>query len=183
MVKRRNNHKWVFRAVFLILLIIAGVICYLVWDNYFRDKKIDDNKESQEQVIEDKETTGEKQEEEQQESGQEDDGKKTKQYEGDDPNLKEELSGSVTYAGKLDNRITIRVNIDQYLGDGECKLNLMSGDAVAYSETTKIVSAASTATCEGFDIPSSSVGAGNYTILIDLSSGGKKGTIRGEIKL
>ena len=182
MVKRRRNHKWVFKVVFLTLLIIAGIICYLVWDNYFRDKKIDYNKESQEQVINDKETTGEKQEE-QQESGQEDDGKKTKQYEGDDPNLKEELSGSVTYAGKLDNRITIRVNIDQYLGDGECKLNLMNGDAVVYSETAKIVNAASTATCEGFDIPTSSVGAGNYTILIDLSSGGKKGTIKGEIKL
>lgn len=182
MTKRRNNNKWVFRLGFLMLLMIAGVICYLVWDNYFNDKKINDEK-SQEQVVEGGETIEEKQEEEQQENIQEEDEKKTKQYEGEDPNKRNELSGSVTYAEKMDNRVVIRVNIDQYLGDGECELNLVNGNTVIYNKTVKIVSAASTATCEGFDIPASNIGAGDYTILINLSSDNKKGVIKGEIKL
>ena len=183
MAKRRSNHKWILRLVFLMLLIIAGVICYLVWDNYFNDGK-NDARESQEQIVEDEEVVEEKQDnEQQQEKIQEEDEKKTKQYEGEDPNKGNELSGSVTYAEKLDSRIIIRVNIDQYLGDGECELNLVSGSTVVYNKAAKIVSAASTATCEGFDVPASNIGAGDYTILINLSSDNKKGVIKGEIKL
>ena len=37
--RRRRNKKWTSRLIFLVLLIIAGIIVYLVWDGYFNDKE------------------------------------------------------------------------------------------------------------------------------------------------
>lgn len=181
MVKRRRNHKWIYRIIFLVLLVCAGIICYLVWDNYFNDKKDDNSDVSYEQTVVQEEKEEDKIEQETKEDKKEEDEKKTVQYEGDDPNTKDELSGTVTYAGKVDNRVTIRVNIDQYLSEGKCELGLVKNGAMKYSETANIASAASTATCEGFDVSASNLESGKYDIIINISSGAKKGVIKGEV--
>ena len=36
--RRRRSKRWLGKVLFLVLIIVAGVVCYLVWDNYFRDK-------------------------------------------------------------------------------------------------------------------------------------------------
>ncbi|MBR2754044.1 hypothetical protein IKD82_02715 [Candidatus Saccharibacteria bacterium] len=177
--KRKRNKKWVYRLLMLVLLIIAGVIVYLVWDGYFNDKKMENN-DNQEQIIVEEETSEVKTIVE--EIDEEDD-KKTKQYEGEDPNIKEELSGSVTFAGKIDERITVRLNIDQYLSDGKCTIHFVKNNNEVYSETTNIISSASTSTCEGFDIITDGFENGKYEIMIDLSSGEKRGIIRGKIDI
>ena len=184
MTKRhRRSRKWTSWLILPVFLIAAGVVCYLVWDNYFNNKP--NEQEEQEQVI-----AEEKKEKDErlsnnvvEENNSEVDNKKVIQYEGEDPNLSEELSGSVTYAGVLNNRITIRVNIDQYLSDGSCALNLISNGNTVYSESAKVVNSASTATCEGFDVPVSNVGTGAYGIEIEISSGEKSGIIKGEVEI
>lgn len=180
--KRKRNRSWISWVFIFALLVAACVVCYLVWDNYFNEKQ-PDNEGTQEQVIEEEKKTEETETEEKTESVSEEDEKKTIQYEGDDPNLKEELSGSVTYAGKIDNKITIRLNIDQYLNNGNCELHLMNNGAEVYGDTTRIIGSASTATCEGFDIPATNIGNGKYDIVINIFSGEKKGTIKGEINI
>ena len=83
----------------------------------------------------------------------------------------------------MNDKITIRVNIDQYLSEGNCTLSLISDETVVYNENVKIINSASTATCEGFDIPVSNMDEGNYNIVIKLSSGDKIGSIKGEIRI
>ena len=177
MPKRKRNKKWIHRLIFLVLLIAAGVICFLVWDNYFNDQKDDERTETEtseqvedEVIVEDDEVI-------------KGDDKKVEQYDGEDPNEAEELSGVVTYARVVDNKVMIRVNIDQYLSGGSCKLDLMSGGTVVYQDVANIVNSASTATCEGFDFSLSELSSGTYEIIIKVETSDKMGTIRGNLEI
>lgn len=181
--ERKNGRKWVSRVLFFMLFVVAVVICYFVYEVYFKEKDSGITDDSGViQTTEEFNDSGDS-------VGSEDDNvevpekDKVIQYEGEDPNLSEELSGSVTYAGVLNNRITIRVNIDQYLSEGSCALSLLSNDTVIYSESANIINSASTATCEGFDIPVSNVRAGDYEIIIIISSYGKSGVIKGRVEV
>ena len=173
--RKKNNKKWLYWILVVILFVVAAVVCYLVWDNYFRDKKEDepvgeqslvkeeDNEDVEEQIVVEKE--------------------KVVPYEGEDPNSKDELTGVVTYAGVSDDNLMIRVNIDQYLESGSCELGLWKDGASAYTDKARIVNSATTATCEGFNVPTSGLSEGNYNIVIKISSGNKSGTINGEAKI
>ena len=110
-------------------------------------------------------------------------GKKVTQYEGEDPNKAEELSGVVTMASVVDGTLMIRTNIDQYLGAGSCELQILRGGEVIYSSTANIVAAASTATCQGFDVPVAAVGSGEAQIIINLNAEGKNGTMNSEVNI
>ncbi len=104
------------------------------------------------------------------------------QNEGEDPNQKEELTGSLTSAQISGDKLIIRVNIDQFLTTGNCVLNLTSGSKNA-SKEANIISVASTSTCEGFDVPINSLSSGLWNIEVKLSSNDKIGTIIGEVNI
>ena len=180
--KRKRNKRWVSRLLILVLFVAAGVVLYLVWDTYFNDNRLRDGRLYEQTTKEDRGIDEEKIEEDRIEASENDE-KRVVQYEGDYPNLKEELSGSVTYAGRIDDRIVIRVNIDQYLNEGKCDLHLVSDGIEEYNDTVGIIGSASTATCEGFDVPIAGMGSGRYDIIINMSSGDKKGVIRGEVNI
>ncbi len=176
--RRKRNRKWISWLIILILLIGAGTVCYLVWDSYFRKEdntvqnesiKEEEKKESSEAEAELKSETPEK--------------KKVEQYDGEDPNQANELTGVVTYAGVSGSNLIIRVNIDQYLESGQCELTLKRGGANIYSSIASIIGNASTATCEGFDVPISKLGGGNIEININLKANNKAGLIRGEANI
>ncbi len=178
--RRRKNKKWLGTFLFLVLLVIAGVICYLVWDNYFRDKGEDVDEEKSKtvavQVVDgDEEIENEKVEVVEKE--------KTEQYDGEDPNIKSELTGVITYAGVMGSELVIRVNIDQYLAEGGCYLVLSKDGAVIYDAIVEIVDSAATATCAGFNVPVAGLGEGSLDIVIDMRSGDKEGTISGRVEL
>ena len=105
---------------------------------------------------------------------------KVVQYDGEDPNIAEELSGVITYTGFNNDRLMVRVNIDQYIDDGECRLDLMRGGVLIHEEVTGIVGNVSTASCDGFDVPVDIIGEGAVDIEIHLDSDGKTGIIKGE---
>lgn len=174
--KRKKNKKWIFWVIMIVLFVAAGAVCYLVWDNYF--KKKEDKPIEEQSVVEvavDDVVAGQEQVEEVVEK------EKVVQYEGEDPNEEDELTGVVTYVGVSGESLMIRVNIDQYLDSGSCELSLIQ-NGVAYSDTTNIVGSAATATCEGFNVPVSGL-SGNYEIVIKINSGGKNGIIKGEAKI
>ena len=77
----------------------------------------------------------------------------------------------------------MRLNIDQYLEDGECRLFLKRSGNVIHDEVTGVVGNAMTATCEGFDIPIDGIGSGQVSIEVMVSSGEKSGTITGAVDI
>ncbi|MDO4746776.1 MAG: hypothetical protein Q4A70_00305 [Candidatus Saccharibacteria bacterium] len=176
--KQKRNKKWISWLIILILFIAAAVVAYLVWDNYFRDK--DDNRQREEtptSVVENKpvETT---------ETTEITEKPKVVQYDGDDPNTAEQLSGAITHAEVSGESLMIRVNIDQYLEEGECELKLLdSSGTIIYSDLTVIMGNVATSTCEGFDVPVSEIGSGITEIRVGLSAGEKSGEIRGEVDI
>ena len=180
--KRKRNKKWLSLIIALMLLVGAGVVCFLVWNAYFKDKDNHNDKVDasvvEEQKKEEKKT--EKKTEEKKEETVEKE--KTVQYDGDDPNTKGELTGVITYAGVNNGKLMIRVNIDQYVS-GTCTLSLRREGMNVGSQEAPIISSASTATCEGFDVSTDSLGSGKTSIIIYLSGDGKTGEISGEVDL
>ena len=181
--RRRNNKKWIIGGLILSILIIVGVSLLVVWNN----KRQDDNKKEDEmEVIEaekNEDTKKRNSETEEEYSERMADQKKIKQYEGEDPNKAEELTGVVTYAGVNGDPLIIGTNIDQFLGEGTCTLSLMRDGGVLYSAESNIMAEVSTSTCDGFNVPVSGLGKGMIDIIIKLSAGGKTGTIRGEVNI
>lgn len=179
--RRKNGKKWAFRGLMLVLFVMAGAMCYLVWDAYFRVKDGDevggDDGASVEVVEEPKEKTKEEPEEEEESEVVEKE--KVVQYEGEDPNESGELTGAVTSAMLEGDNLVVRVNIDQYLSEGSCALELMQNGRIVYSDTVGIEAMVTTATCGRMAVPASKLDGGEYEVTVRLESGGKKGVIRG----
>lgn len=179
--RRRRNKKWLKAILFLILIIVAGVICFLVWDSYFKD----DNSEVESEVIEQPivEQGKTEAESEVEESVEVVEKEEVLQYDGADPNESVDLTGVITYTNVANGVLTIRVNIDQYISAGSCELALVRGGAEIYSETVQMIDSASTSTCKGFDVSTDGLGSGSTSIIINLSGDNKNGVISGEVVL
>lgn len=177
--RKRKSKKWINGIIFLVLIVAAGVMCYFVWDAYFRDKteKPGDGGSEVQVAGDDKE---DKKEEIEVKSDGSTEKPKVEQYDGDDPNTLTGLTGVLTYAGVSNGYLRLRVNIDQYLSSGTCILVLSRNGNQIYSDYTNIVDSASTSTCEGFDVLASELGTGGLQIKITLASGDKNGVITGE---
>lgn len=178
--RRRQRRKWIFRIFFLLLLVAAVVICYFVWDGYFnKEEKPKDGDDIL--VVVDK-----KEEDKLGEDAGEVEGvtkEEIRQYDGDDPNEKSELTGVITYAGVSGDYLRIRVNIDQYLSNGRCDLTLARNNETVFTDSTTIIDSVTTSTCEGFDVLLNQLGNENLKIIVNLKSGEKSGVITGEVNL
>ena len=102
--------------------------------------------------------------------------KTPEQYEGQDVNQLDKLTGTVTYSEKAGNKYRIRVNINQFL-----KLTVFSSGNSVYSETVNVVSNPSSGSCEGFDIPLANLPSGNLNFKIEVNANQKTGLIEGLI--
>lgn len=182
--RRKRSKKWIGWLLFLILLVVAVVICYFVWDGYFRDKKKDEPKkeDTPSRVVEKKEEKKSEQKVEEK-TTEVLEKEKVVQYDGEDPNEAAEITGAITYAKVSGENLVIRVNIDQYLNSGKCTLGLRRDGGTIYTAEASIVDAATTSTCEGFNVPMTELSGGHTTIWIFLESGDKTGEIHGEVDL
>ena len=181
--RRKRSKKWIFWLFFLVLLIAAGYVCYAVWDGYFNDDKEEVTHEEEKKDEEDEVKIEEKVESESEGSETIVQKEEVVQYDGENPNNSGEITGVVTYAGVAGDKLMIRMNIDQYLSGGECALRLIEYGDEVYSDVAGLDSSASTTTCMGFDIPVAAIGGGSFQIIIDVNSGGKNGTITGEVSI
>ena len=94
--------------------------------------------------------------------------KTPEQYEGQDVNQLDKLTGTVT--------------INQFLKlPGTCKLTVFSSGNSVYSETVNVVSNPSSGSCEGFDIPLANLPSGNLNFKIEVNANQKTGLIEGLI--
>ena len=194
MTKKQKNKNWVSWILMIVLFVVAAAIVYLVWDAYFREKDISDNDDVNKDgsaVIEEgakDNSTTEKNEQESEERElsvveAEENEKDIPGYDGDDANTSLELTGAVTYADVIDDQLIIRVNIDQFLAEGNCELKLLKENELVYNDTARITNSAATATCEGFNVPITDVMNDYLMIQIQLSSGDKNGLINGEVNI
>ena len=177
--KRKRNKKWVLPLVLVFLAVVTGIIVCFVLNN--RSNSEGGTSGEQESNIVDKPQKEKESAPEGEEASPEK--KKVEQFDGDDPNSADSLSGVVTYAGVNGGSLMVRVNIDQYLEGGECGLTLNRGGTTIYSSVAEIVGGPSTASCAGFDVPFSEIGSGEIEIIINLKSDDRKGTIRGEANI
>ena len=177
--KRKSRKDWIYRLLIIVLLVGAGVVMFLVWNNYFKDEKRDERDTG---YVDEKETRRQAGDEKKEKDEAEEvvEGKKVEQFDGDDPNVATELSGVVTYAGVNGDLLMVRVNIDQYLDSGKCELRLMQNGNVTYSSEAGVASGPSTSSCMGFDVPVNDL-KGNYEIIVKLNSGERTGVITGEV--
>lgn len=181
--KQKKTKKIIYWLFMLVLLIAAAGVTYLVWDNYFNDQK-DDVETSSENNSEEKEKVRESNKNVEGELKSEAPEKeKVVQYDGEDPNTAQGLSGAITHAAVSGANFVLRVNIDQYVTGGNCELTIKRNGATIYNNIVSIIGSASTATCEGFDIPVNRLGGGPVEININLSADGKGGVIRGEANI
>ena len=181
--RRKRSRKWISWLIILILLIAAGVVVFLVWDNYFKEDKEGKDSEESEVVVAvlgNQDNSKVEKEDKQPEVIEK---KEIVQYEGSNPNQNSNVTGALTYAGVVGKNLVIRVNIDQYLSGGNCKLSLITDGVVVHEEFAGISESATTSTCEGFNVPVAGLASGTYQILINVSAGEKMGKISGEVKI
>lgn len=102
-----------------------------------------------------------------------------KQYEGDLPNSKSSITGVINYKSVIDGVLQIRVTIDQSISSGTCtlKLSRVSSDMVV-TRQANTVSNPSSSTCEGFSVPVSELGQGEWDISVNVEGDSKTGVIK-----
>lgn len=102
----------------------------------------------------------------------------------DKPNQSTGLTGSITYTAVEDDKLIIRVNIDQIVGEyGTCSLTLSKAGRKDIIKAVNTMDNPSSSTCQGFDIPIKELAKGVWNIRINLSVGGKLGVVEGRVEL
>ncbi len=178
--KKRKNGKIIFGILIIAALSVAGFFCY----EYFFKPKEENKPTTPSQTV--TPTPVENPDNGRGETPEKPLEKEpVVQYDGNNPNEAASLTGVVTYAGATDSNVIIRVNIDQYVDGGSCNLSLYQNGNAVYQAGASLIADVSTSTCDGFNIPRSSIynAGGTYEIVINLFAGDKKGTIKGEVSL
>lgn len=188
--KQRRNKAPIFIIFFFILAIIATIIVLKIFKIIDQKGKPSSNSESAEIVHQktDQPSTNNENQSIHTEDGTREDAeagrtpKTPEQYEGQDVNQLNKLTGTITYSEKSGDKYRIRVNINQFLKlPGTCKLTITSASTVVYTQTVSIISNPSSGSCEGFDIPLSGIPSGDLNIKIEVNANQKTGLIEGRI--
>lgn len=106
----------------------------------------------------------------------------TPSYEGENTNTSQTLTGVINYAGITNGTLMIRTTINQALSSGTCQLTLSNGSKTV-TRSSNIAQNPSSSTCEGFDLPTSELGSGNWTITITVTSGDRTGELKGNVTI
>lgn len=176
------RHPWFY--VGLVLLVAAAV--FGIWFAFFRPQNtntevLDTSNNAIGSVPSETKAKGKETEKEDENATT---GKKQTptQYDGEDPNTLDEITGYISYAAVNYDHYSIRLTINQYLSSGTCNLTMTSGSST-FTKAAEIATSASTSTCQGFDIPLSELSSGSWQISIKISADGKTGTITGDASL
>ncbi|MBR5621377.1 hypothetical protein IKW75_02770 [Candidatus Saccharibacteria bacterium] len=101
------------------------------------------------------------------------------QYDGEDPNKAESLSGLITYSGVSEGAFLVNVSIDQYVS-GSCDIVLENATGQTNTYQATIVAGPTSGFCsyEG-PVPA----AGTWKITVKINGNGKTGTVTGEVSI
>ncbi len=111
---------------------------------------------------------------------------KTPQYEGEDPNQLNELTGMIIYKD-IDpetNALHSAVSISQYLQEGgQCVYNIKQGDTILSTASAAVTAEVSTSVCGPFSLPLTGLSPGRYQIEVLITGDGKQGTIIEDLEI
>ena len=110
---------------------------------------------------------------------------KAVQFEGEDPNELDELTGSITRHSISGGQLTVVASIDQYLSsDSNCRLVLkdQSGKEIRSTDALSVTAEATSSVCGPLVVSTSQL-SGAYTIDIIITSPDKSGHIITEINI
>ena len=82
----------------------------------------------------------------------------------------------VTAANQNGNVLNIRTLIQTVSSDGTCMLTMSGPSSKQYSATSDVQAGPTTSTCKGFDVPTSALSAGKWTITIQYEDTSSKGS-------
>src|SRR5574344_1225038 len=105
----------------------------------------------------------------------------TKQYDG---NASSRMSIVITKNEVVNGKYYLRVLINEVLEDSaKCKLEMSGPNGSSLSRSASVANNPGSSSCEGFDIPTSGITAGNWTFTVNVTSGEKTGSVSGKITI
>jgi hypothetical protein len=94
----------------------------------------------------------------------------------DNGNTKDTLEASITAANQNGSTLQIRTLIEKVSASGTCTLKISKG-AKTVTKTSDTQALSSASTCMGFDIPTSELSKGEWSLVITITIGDKKATL------
>lgn len=94
----------------------------------------------------------------------------------DNGETKDTLVASITAANQNGSMLQIRTLIESVSANGTCSLKISKG-AKTVTKTSATQALSSASTCMGFDIPTSELSKGEWTLVITITVGDKKATL------
>lgn len=182
--QNKSSKKVIITLVLLLLVIGTSVGAYIILNQNDSNSAQEDKKNGTEK---DKNSNSNKNKNDEYNSNNnpvehESEKEITPGYEGENPNLNDSLTGSINYTGVAGNNLIIRTTINQTISSGSCEISLTNGSTTV-TRTSGIIPNPSSSSCEGFDIPTSELGSGNWEITIKITSNDKSGVLKGTAKI
>lgn len=168
--KKRKNGIKIIIIILSIAIVVSGVVCgYFFWYQSSQSDETVDNQPNENSSIS---TDGNITPEPIRETSKE-------PLQNDSANVDQKsLTGYITYKNVENGKLIIRVQIDQFLTSGTCKITVGG-----YSEQVNIITNPSSSTCQGWDIQTSKLQNGNQKISIDINSGDNSLVISDEVTI
>ena len=183
-IQKHTSRKKLLLVVAIVLLLgAAGVGGYFVMANNSPQKDSSKTTESNNQTSLDPATT------EQIEAGNsakentiKNDGKPNSGDSLDPPEAGATIGVSITAANQNSSVVNIRALINELINSGTCTLKLTKGSANVL-KSVSVQALSSAATCQGFDVPTSELPAGNWHLTLTVTSGDRTGTAEHDISI
>ena len=163
-------------AIVVALLIIGTISCYYR-SSIKTDQGIDEKKYGQQNIIDSdpaKESPGGKEQPQ-----REVEKPRVQSYEG---SIADGLTGLINYKGVVGDNLVIRITIDQPISGGSCNLKLMKNEKTI-QRAVDIFRNPSSATCQGFDVPTAELESGLWSVIVTVNSGGKTMSITDTVNI
>lgn len=96
---------------------------------------------------------------------------------------KSTVTMDITAASVNSGTLMIRTLIEYVTSDGKCTLNMSGPSGAAYTTTADVQASASSTSCKGFNIPTSSLKSGVWTIKILFENNDVTGTVVKDITI
>ena len=178
---RRSNRRCFIWLFVILFLIVVGLSIYYFFLKEQPKKSISETKNTT-SVTDNKQEKPTKEEsknispdgtKEDEESGKTP--KTPPQYEGEDINKLNRLTGVINYKGINSDKLMLRLTIDQLLHSGNCQLTITSTSGKTVAKTANIEPGPSSSSCRGFDIPLDQLEKGEHKIKIEVTADNKTG--------
>lgn len=185
--RRKKSSVKVVIVLFVILgIIIAGIVAFLNKDkltNVFTDKKSDNSTSqtgnSDANSNNDKKSDNESSNNTNNEPTREAEKSNISQYDGEDPNKSNVITGVINADANESGTLSVRVVIDQALSSGTCTIVVSHSSGATNTVSAPVEPGPSSSFC----IAEAGSAPGNWKITATVSADNKTGTITGEVNL